>query len=479
MADPSLLFASAAELGRLLRARKISSVQLTKLTLEALETEGRALNAVAEVTRDLALRQARLADRELHAGAARGPLHGIPYGAKDLLATKGIPTRWGSPAHESQVFDYDATVIARLREAGAVLAGKLSMIGLAGGGGYDPAIASATGPCRNPYDRARWAGGSSSGSGAAVGAGLLSIALGTETEGSITCPAAFCNVTGLRPTYGRVPRHGAMALAWTMDKIGVMARTAEDCGRVLAAIAGPDPRDTSCAPDGFRFRPRALDGRKLRLGLIPTDYQKNKAAVARKRFAAAVNVFRTLGHATTRVTLPDYPYGTIAWTIIKVEGAAAFESFLRSRARAKLADPTQQAGLLSGLAVSGVEYLRVMRLRAVAAAEAVHVFARCDALIAPTFLHGAPRFGADGESRMGGNGGWSNLFGWPSISLPMGPDENGLPLGLELIGPPYQEATLLALAMAFQRETDWHRWRPSCHPKSAAGGRGITGTSTR
>lgn len=466
MSDRALLNASTAELGRLLRARKVSSAELTKLSLEALETEGHALNAVAELTRDLALRQARQADRELRAGTVRGPLHGIPYGAKDLLATRGIPTRWGSPAHRDQVFDYDATVIARLRGAGAVLVAKLAMIELAGGGGYEGPAASLNGPCRNPYDTTRWAGGSSSGSGAAVGAGLVGFAIGTETCGSISSPSAFCNVSGLRPTYGRVPRTGAMALSWTMDKIGPMARTAEDCGLGLEAIAGHDPADASSAPEGFRYQPRAYAGRRFRLGLLPTNYRKNHAAAAKRCFSAALEVLHGLGHTSASVKLPDFPYGLATWTIIKVEGAAAFEELIRSPRLKQLADKQQQRGLRSGLATPGVDYLRALRLRTLAAPQAVQVFREFDALVAPTFLHGATPLvdGRDGWREMGGNGEVGNFLGWPSLTVPMGPDEQGLPLGLEFIGAPYQEMTLLALGRAFQRETEWHRWRPGGQP---------------
>jgi len=463
MAEFTLLYSSAAQLGRMIRRREISSVELTQLYLQQLESRGRELNAVAELTAALALKQAKQADKEIAAGKVRGPLHGVPYGAKDLLATKGIPTRWGSPAHKDQVFHHDATVIERLRNAGAVLVAKLAMIELAGGGGYEYAGASLHGPCRNPWNRDRWAGGSSSGSGAAVGAGLVGFAIGSETWGSITCPAAFCGITGLRPTYGRVPRYGAMALSWTMDKIGPMARSAEDCGLILEVIAGHDSRDPSSAPGRFRFQPRALAKRAFRLGVLPTDFKKNRAPEAEERFDAALAVFRKLGHTTHAVKLPSFPYELAAGTIIEVEGAAAFENLVRSPRLEELADRSQQAGLLAALATPGVDYLRAMRIRTLAAPAAVRVFEKCDALIAPTLLKGATpidRSLNETWSGMGGNGGPGNLLGWPSITIPMGLGKDNLPLGLELIGAPYQEMTLLALAMAYQRETEWHRLQP-------------------
>lgn len=463
MVDFTLLYSTAAQLGRMLRRREVSSVELTQLYLQQLESRGRELNAVAEVTAELALKQAKQADREIAAGRFRGPLHGVPYGAKDLLATKGIPTRWGSPAHQEQVFRYDAAVVERLRDAGAVLVAKLAMIELAGGVGYEYAAASLHGPCRNPWNRDRWAGGSSSGSGAAVGAGLVGFAIGSETWGSITVPAAFCNVTGLRPTYGRVSRYGAMALSWTMDKIGPMARSAEDCGLILAAIAGHDPRDPSSAPGRFTFSPRALAKRKFHLGVLPTDYKQNRAPEAERRFGEALAVFRKLGHTTGEAKLPAFPYELAAGTIIEVEGAAAFENLVRSPQLELLADKSQQAGLLAALATPGVDYLRAMRIRTLAAPAAVRLFETFDALIAPTLLQGAPPIDKslnETWSGMGGNGGPGNLLGWPSISIPMGLGRDGLPLGLELIAAPYQEATLLTLAMAFQRETEWHRLQP-------------------
>ena len=458
-----LLQAPVGELGRLLRTGAVSSVELTRLALDLLDGRGRTLNAVAELTPDLALAQAREADRELAAGHDRGPLHGIPYGAKDLLATRGIPTRWGSPAHQDQLFDHDAVVIERLREAGAVLAAKVAMIELAGGGGYDQLGASISGPCRNPWNPDRWAGGSSSGSGAVVGAGLVGFAIGTETWGSITVPSAFCNVTGLRPTYGRVPRHGAMALSWTMDKIGPMARGAEDCALILAAIAGYDPRDPSALPGAFAFAPPARDERPLRLGLLPQDYGNERSADARSRFDDAVAVLRDLGHSAEPVALPDFPYDLAASTIITAEGAAAFEGLIRGPRLSLLVDEAQQRGLRAGLEVPAVDYLRAMQVRALAAPAALRVFERVDVLVAPTLLRSAPPIDKPLKETWpdsGGNGGPGNLLGWPSITVPMGLDREGLPLGLELIGPPGGEATLLALAIAYQGLTGWHRMQP-------------------
>src|SRR5437899_1727266 len=241
MLSDDILYLSVHELGAQVRAQKISPVELTASYLARLEKFGAKLGAVATLTPDLALEQARAAQKEIAAGRMRGPLHGIPYGAKDLLATREIKTTWGAPPFRDQVFDFDATVIRKLRAAGAILVAKLSMIELAGGGGYSSASASLQGPSRCPYNLDHWAGGSSSGPGAAVPAALVSFSIGSETSGSIITPSAFSGVSGLRPTYGRVSRHGAMALSWTLDKLGPMCRSADCCGIVLTAILGKDP----------------------------------------------------------------------------------------------------------------------------------------------------------------------------------------------------------------------------------------------
>lgn len=465
MSEIPLHYRSATELGAMLRQKKLSSVELTTHYLDRLDKEGRSLNALAELTRSLALKQAKRADAELAAGTPRSPLHGVPYGAKDLLATAGIPTRWGSPAHKDQVFPYDATVITKLRDAGAVLIGKLAMIELAGGGGYESAGASLHGACECPWDRTRWAGGSSSGSGAAVGAGAVGFAIGTETWGSITVPAAFCGISGLRPTYGRVSRHGAMALCWTLDKIGPMARSAEDCGHILQAIAGHDPHDPTSAADRFVFRPRPASSsatRPVRLGILPHDYKK--APEAQQLFEAALNVFKKRKFVLKDAQYPkNIPYGSAAGVIVNAEGAAAFENLIRSKRLELLADTAQQAGFIAALAIPATDYLRALRIRAQALTALNTLWTDFDALIAPTLLLTATPI-AKGLNEIqdpwGGNGGPGNLAGWPSISVPMGFGMNGLPYGLEIIGAPFAEQTILALAMAYQRDTIWHQHHP-------------------
>ncbi len=470
MSDTTLLFSTVAEQGTALRTKRVSSVELATAYLDRLESLGPRLGALAHATRDLALVQAAQADQERAAGRVRGPLHGIPYGVKDLLATAGIPTEWGSPAHVGQVFHYDGAVVTRLREAGAVLIGKLSMVELAGGGGYRYAAASVTGPGRTPWNREHWSGGSSSGPGAATAAGLVGFSIGSETWGSIVCPSSFCGVTGLRPTYGRVSRHGAMALSWTMDKLGPIGRSAEDCGLVLEAIAGEDPRDPATSgQSGFRAgRPRRVKGMKL--GVVRPDYKKDdknhKAQPETdKAFSVALGVLQGMGATLEDATLPDLPADEAAGTIIGVEGAAAFEQLIRDRDRlARLADEEQQGGLLSNLVVPGVDYLRATRIRTLAQRAAADLFNQYDALVAPGMLQVANPVSESLDDYFVGSdkglSGFGNLTGLPALCVPMGFGPGHLPLGLQFVGGAYDEGTLLALGGAFQQATDWHRQRP-------------------
>ncbi len=240
MPTEELFYLPITELAKRIETKQVSPVELMQLYLRRSEKFGERLNAYARLTPEIALAQAQAAEKDIRRGHYRGPLHGIPYAAKDLLAVKGVPTTWGAKPYANQVLDYDATVIEHLNRAGAVLLGKASMIELAGGMNYRFASASLQGGAKNPWDTSCWTCGSSSGSGAIVAAGLAAFAIGTETWGSIICPSAFCGISGLRPTYGRVSRYGAMALAPSMDKIGPMARSTEDCARIFAVLAGHD-----------------------------------------------------------------------------------------------------------------------------------------------------------------------------------------------------------------------------------------------
>src|SRR5438876_360588 len=334
MAKPDItedtLFAPVSELAQLLKTQKLSSEALTRAYLGRLEKLGPKLGAVVTITRGRALAQARQADLEIQAGRYRGPLHGVPYGAKDLLATNGIPTTWGAAPFKSQVFDYDATVVRKLRQAGAVLVAKLAMVELAGGFGYNNADASFTGPGRTPWNTSYWSGGSSSGPGAAMAAGLCAFTIGSETSGSIITPAAYCGVSGLRPTYGRVSRHGAMALCWTLDKLGPMCRTADDCGLVLAAIAGPDPKDPTTIPLPFKYaEPPKPHGKKFKIGVIKGSFENSQPAV-RKNFDESIKVLKQIADVEEGVTFPAMAYGEVLTTIINAEAASAFRDFIDS-----------------------------------------------------------------------------------------------------------------------------------------------------
>lgn len=328
MPDADLAFASLTVIGGKLRSGELSSVELTRFFLDRLEKHGSKYNCVVTITRELALKEAAKADQELKSGRDRGPLHGIPYGGKDPLATKGIPTTWGCASYKDRVIDHDATVVKKLREAGAVLAAKLSMVEVAGGMGYRQANASLTGPGLNPWKPSQWSGGSSSGTGSAVAAGLVPFGIGTETWGSITTPSSYCGLSGLRPTYGRVSRAGAMALSWTLDKIGPMTHSAHDCGLVLDAIAGPDPDDPSTTERPYKYPPADAPGRPWKLAVLK-DGVKNAQPEVKENFERALKVFEPLG-TIDEIEVPDSPFGTVASMILAAEMASAFEEMVSS-----------------------------------------------------------------------------------------------------------------------------------------------------
>ena len=456
-----LSFATVTELGRQIRSGGASPTELAEHFLERLDWIGRQLNAVVTLTPELALAQAAQAEDELAAGIDRGPLHGIPYGAKDLLAVSGYPTTWGAAPFAEQRFDHEAAVVERLREAGAVLVAKLAMVELAGGFGYEQPNAALTGPGRNGWDDGSWAGGSSSGSGAAVAAGCVPFAIGTETWGSIHCPSAFNGITGLRPTYGRVSRRGAMALSWTMDKIGPMARTAEDCAAVYTTIAGPDSAD----PPTLLQKDAPPDhGEPFRFGVVRGGFEHAQPEVVANA-EASLDVLREIG-TVEEVELPDFPWDAAASTVVIAEAASAFEEFITEGKAAGLTAPEDRAGLYHGLTIPAVDYIRALRIRRAGGRAMDQLLIRYDVLVAPTYPHVAPPIDQpfatyfDREQRRN-LGGLGNLCGLPSISVPNGFGERGLPTGLELLGRAYGEERILAAARAFQHKTDWHTNYPS------------------
>ena len=454
--DADLFFADLPTLARMLRRRRISSLELTRAFLDRLETIGPRYNAVAEITRELALREARRADRELARGDDRGILHGVPYGAKDLLDTAGIPTRWGAPPFRDRVPTSDATVIRRLRDAGGVLIGKLAMVELAGGGGYRYPSASLHGPGLNPWDLGRWSGGSSSGSGSAVAAGLVPYALGSETWGSITTPSAFCGITGLRPSFGVVSRAGAMPLAWSMDKVGPMARTARDAAAILGALAGVDPSDATT----LAWRYRAPRGRSFTLGVLPEDF--SDIPDVERAFTDALGVFRKLGARTRKIDLPEHDYPATARAILSGEQAAAHEDFIKNGDVDGLIDEGQREGLRASLQQTSVEYVRALERRSAITRDLRSLLRDVDALVGPTLIAEAPPLDSDLRQLRRGLGPavFGALAGLPGLSIPMGFGAHGMPLGLSVTGDLFAESTIVAIASAYQRETDWHERRP-------------------
>ena len=461
-----VLYLPVTELSARIRRGALSPVELTESYLARLERLGPKLGAVITITKELALEQARQAERELNAGRYRGPLHGIPFGVKDLLATRGVKTTWGAPPYRDQVFDYDSTVVRRLREAGGVLLGKLSMIELAGGGGYTNGNASLV-PTVNPWDTTRWAGGSSSGPGAATAAALVGFSVGSETWGSILTPSSFCGVSGLRPTYGRVSRFGAMALSWTMDKLGPMCRAADDCGLVLEAIAGYDRNDPGSADAPFSYQRGPGSLRGVRLGWIREDWEKNGDPALAPLYQDALGTLRQLGAAVGEAKLPEFPYGPVAGTVISAEGAAAFDELIRSGRVEELVDERQQKGLGRGMQLSAPDYIRAMRIRRLVQEGMAKLFEEFDAVLSPSLLFTANRMEQDlNEVFRGGSGigAAGNLAGLPAISVPMGfgpgPEPSGLPVGLSIMGKAFDEGTVLRVAGAYQRATDWHTRRP-------------------
>lgn len=466
-----VFFASIGELGRRLRAKEFSAVELTHSFCDRLEIVGRRHNAVALPMRDEAVRQARDADDLLKRGRTRSPLLGIPYGAKDLLALQGQPTTWGARPFAGQVFKENARVLDKLNGAGAILVAKLSMIELAGGTGYRTASASLTGPCLNPWDRSRWSGGSSSGSAAATAAGCVTFAIGSETCGSILNPSAYCGLTGLRPTYGLVSRRGAMALAWSLDKIGPICRSAEDCSTVLETISGGDSDDPGSAGKSFYRAPSiSKPPQALTLGYAPVDFDGWAEPAARTAFAEGLAALRALGFKMKEVELPDFPYDGLIEATLRGEAATHFEELIRSGRVDQLADPLLKSSLREAASLSATAYLRAQRIRTVLQGELRRLFQSVDLLVSPTYFNTATRVSdpvnppislplpkARGLSDLVAAG---SLAGLPAISMPCGL-ANGLPVGLSLVSRAFTENQLLACAEAFQSSTKWHLAHPS------------------
>lgn len=460
-------YASIGTLAAALRERRTTAVELAEEAGRLLAEIGPRFNAIATLTPERAAAEARDADRRL-AAADASLLCGIPYGAKDLFAARGAPTTWGSAAFADQVFPTDATVIRRLRRDGGVLAAKLAMSEFAGGGKPSAPGASMHGQGRNPWDPERYSGGSSSGSGIAVAAGLLPYALGTETGGSVLGPAAFSGVTGLRPTFGLVPRAGAMTLSWTLDKVGILARSAEDVAIVMDSIARASGRR---APGLHAASLNDPDRRTLRVAVAATEVEEAAPSV-RSALARALEELRRLFPGVVEIEIDrSLPYIEALEQIVRVEGAFGLRDHLRREGFA-MSDARQQRTLSEGLEIRAVDYLEAVRevipatRRAFAAA-----FARADVIVTCSRVDVAPRLDAERAPRDASKlsdllRAAGNLAGIPGISFPCGSSDEGLPVGLQAIGPRGADALLLSFAAAYQRATSHHLARP---PDVAAG----------
>lgn len=434
-----LAYYSVRELGELIRTRQVTSMELTKLSLERLKTFDPVLHCVISLTEELALKQAAKADSEIAEGNYRGPLHGIPFGAKDLLAHKDYKTTWGAMPYKDQTINQDAIVLQKLEEAGAVLVAKLTLGALAWG---DVWFADTT---RNPWNPNEGSSGSSAGSSSAVSAGLVPFAIGTETWGSIVSPSTVCGTTGLRPTYGRVSRNGAMALSWSMDKIGPICRTVEDCAIVFDAIRGADPNDLSLVEAAFNYSP-GIDLSQLRVGYLKSDFDKDTSFKAYNE--TALQVIKELGVKLIPIELPDFPISAME-IILSAEAAAAFDDLTRSNRDDLMVRQIKNAWpnvFRTSRFIPAVEYIQANRLRTMVIQRMAELFEKVDLYIAPSF---------EGDNLL-----LTNLTSHPCVVLPDGFNKEGSPTSICFIGNLFDEATVLAFAKKYQDATDWHLKHP-------------------
>ncbi|WP_051669448.1 amidase [Bryobacter aggregatus] len=435
-----LAFWPVTHLGELIRRKKISSLQLTQMYLERLKTHSPALLCTISLTEELALEQARQADADLRRGKYHGPLHGLPYGAKDLFAVPGYPTTWGAEPFRDQVIETNATVISRLQAAGAVLCAKLSMGALAQGGLWFG------GMTKTPWNLEQSSSGSSAGSAAATAAGLVAFALGTETLGSIVSPATRCGVTGLRPTFGRVPRTGAMALSWTMDKIGPICRTVEDCMLVLRVIDGPDGQDMAARyPVPVKWDAKAAV-KKLKIGVLRDSFTDITDETRRKHYHDALRVLAQTGVELVETKLPVFPSNALL-LMLSAEAAAAFDDLTRNGGVEKLNG--QKPGdwpnsFRTSRLIPAVEFIRAARARTLLMRSFHQYLAGFDALVSAT----------SSQSLV-----VTNLTGHPQMVVPCG-FPNREALGLLFTGHLFEEGKLSRIAKAYQDLTDWHLRRP-------------------
>jgi Asp-tRNA(Asn)/Glu-tRNA(Gln) amidotransferase A subunit family amidase len=467
--DAELAFQPVAVLAELVRTRRVTPSQLTELYLSRIRAHDPVLKAVITVTEERARAQAKQLDDEIARGRWRGPLHGIPWGAKDLLAARGYKTTWGAGPYRNQTIDADAEVVKRLDAAGAILIAKLTLGELAQGDVWFGNGPTDAGPgettrqgqrTRNPWNTEQGSSGSSAGPGSATAAGLVGFAIGSETLGSISSPSTRNGVTGLRPTFGRVPRTGAMALSWSMDKLGPMCRGVEDCALVLDAIHGPDGADLTCLDAPFRWdATRPL--RQIRVGYVkaafdlpvadPQNAQRQLHATKPFDDAALAVLREKLGLALVPVELPSAPYDAMR-LILTAEAAAAFDELTRSNRDKELVQqgPGDWANTFrTARFIPAVDYINANRVRTTMMQQWARLFETVDVIVTPTNASGLNQLQA------------TNLTGHPAVVLPHGFTQAGAPVSLTFLGKLFGEAEMLRVAHAYQQATDFHLKRPA------------------
>jgi aspartyl-tRNA(Asn)/glutamyl-tRNA(Gln) amidotransferase subunit A len=466
-----VLFLSAREQGALIRTRALSPVELTDAYLARIEALNPRTNAFITVTAEVARRQAASAEREIARGRYRGPLHGIPYAPKDILATAGIRTTNGSKVTADAVPAVESTITRRLADGGAVLAGKLNLLEFAMGSG----VVSGFGPSRNPWDLSRSPSGSSSGSGAALAAAMVPISIGTDTGGSIRGPANFCGVVGLKQTYGRVSRHGVTTLAWSLDHAGPMTRTVADAALVLQAIAGHDPLDPTTSAEPVPDYTRALTGdiRGVRVGVPGRFFTEGLAPDIEQAWRAALAVLRGLGARLVDVDVPHAEYATNAGWVVAMAEAAAFHE-QRLRTSPELFDPIVRERLDAARFYAATDYIKAQRIRTLLMQEMQTVCSLCDVMAVPAGTALPPpldppdlagtdvRPGSTATRFRGGSTFLGNMTGLPALVLPCGFSAGppALPIGLQLYARAFDEAMLFRVGHAYEQATDWHTRRP-------------------
>jgi Asp-tRNA(Asn)/Glu-tRNA(Gln) amidotransferase A subunit family amidase len=446
-------FWPVTDLAALLSSRQVHSVELTEMYLARLKRYNRKLQFLVTPTDDLAMKQAKQADAEIAAGRYRGLLHGIPWGAKDLISKKGYKTTWGAVAFKDQSFDYDATIVERLESAGAVLIAKLTTGELAGGDVWFG------GKTKNPWDPQEGSSGSSAGPASATAAGCVGFAIGTETGGSIVSPSTRCGVYGMRPSYGRVSRHGVMTLAWSLDKAGPICRSVEDCALVLNALQGPDGKDLATTNVPFNWD-ATIDVTKLRVGYHKAAFDEPRPAKEEaENDAAAMDKLRAMGVNLKPIDFPDFPIEDLM-RVMEVEFSAAFDAFTRNKQDDLMIrqDKDSDANLYRiNRFVPAVEYIQATRVRTLLMQAMARTMSDIDVYLAPITSHRPPK----PDSVLDLNTTLTNLTGQPTVVVRNGFTAKGLPTSLTFTGKVYGEAKMLALARAYETATDWHKRHPN------------------